>query len=303
MASDTSPSFGGTLTAGIQDISALLPLLGTEQCEDHVSSALTKGYLYASATPMSIFGSLGMARAGFKTLLASINIPRFGFIGAERLSHSGFKPSGDNVSLIMFDPNNDEHTLLETRVDSMLKDLHIDDASRVTASTKCTRWNMWMIFATGLFCALSITPYIHLIRSANTLKPFLLWGFPMIRGIGGFLVAITIQILVQNRILVTVKKQLLLKSLDDDRFAELRLDRNKALGLGGGSRRPGLDVQLWNLEESIESRLADLSEFRRRVYTGRDLITNSADDVGGTSTTAVIEQGTPAERAREDDSR
>ena len=89
MASDTSSSFGGTLTAGIQDISALLPLLGTEQCEDHVSSALTKGYLYASATPMSIFGSLGMARAGFKTLLASINVPKFGFVGAERLSRAG----------------------------------------------------------------------------------------------------------------------------------------------------------------------------------------------------------------------
>ncbi|KAF8810442.1 hypothetical protein BYT27DRAFT_7253700 [Phlegmacium glaucopus] len=35
-----------------------------------VSSALTRGYLYAAATPMSIFGSLGMVRAGFKTLVA-----------------------------------------------------------------------------------------------------------------------------------------------------------------------------------------------------------------------------------------
>src|SRR6201986_4758531 len=144
MASDTSSSFGGTLTAGIQDISALLPLLGTEQCEDHVSSALTKGYLYASATPMSIFGSLGMAKAGFKTLVASINIPRFGFIGAERLSYSGFKPSGANISLIMLDPNDDGHYLLETRVDSMLKELHIDDLSRVTASTKLMELSVWM---------------------------------------------------------------------------------------------------------------------------------------------------------------
>src|ERR1700749_285172 len=125
----------------------------------------------------------------------------------------------------------------------------------------------------------------------------------MVRGIGGFLVAITIQILVQNRILVTVKKQLLLMSLDDSRFAELGLDRNEALGLGSGSQRLGLDVQLWNLEESINSRLEELSGFQRRVYTGRDLITKCAGGTGGASTTAGIEQGTPAERAREDDSR
>ena len=37
-------SVGATLTGGIQDVSAL-PLLGTEQCEDHASSTLTKGYL------------------------------------------------------------------------------------------------------------------------------------------------------------------------------------------------------------------------------------------------------------------
>src|SRR6201986_1604617 len=166
----------------------------------------------------------------------------------------------------MIDPPHAEHTLLETRVDSMLKDLHIDDASRVTATTKCMGWNVWMTFTTGVFCALSVTPYIHLIRSANTLKPFLLWGFPMVRGFGGFLVAITIQFLVQNRILTTVKKRLLLKSLDDGRFTELKLDRNEALGLGGGSRRPGLDVQLWNLEKSIKLRLEELSGFQRRVY-------------------------------------
>ena len=52
---DSGTSFRGTLTGGIQDISALLPLLGTEQCEDHVSSALTKGYIYAAATPISLF--------------------------------------------------------------------------------------------------------------------------------------------------------------------------------------------------------------------------------------------------------
>ena len=46
------------LGAIVQDIEAILQLLGTEQCSVQVSSALTRGYLYAAATPMSIFGSL-----------------------------------------------------------------------------------------------------------------------------------------------------------------------------------------------------------------------------------------------------
>ncbi|KAF9487843.1 hypothetical protein BDN71DRAFT_576037 [Pleurotus eryngii] len=33
-------TFGGTVTDGIQDVTALFPLLGTEQCEEHVGSAL-----------------------------------------------------------------------------------------------------------------------------------------------------------------------------------------------------------------------------------------------------------------------
>src|ERR1700726_1786089 len=94
----SSTTVAGTLTSGIQDISALLPLLGTEQCEEHVSSALTNGSLYAAASPMSLFGSLGLARAGFKTFLAGINfsIGKWHFNGAQTLSNMGFQPQGAN---------------------------------------------------------------------------------------------------------------------------------------------------------------------------------------------------------------
>ena len=68
--SSGSRGIGSTLTGGIQDIPRILPLLGTEQCSIHVSSALTRGYLYAASAPMSLFGSLGVVSAGFKTLLA-----------------------------------------------------------------------------------------------------------------------------------------------------------------------------------------------------------------------------------------
>ena len=74
MTSSGGGGIGSTLTGGIQDIAAILPLLGTEQCSNHVSSALTRGYLYAAATPMSIFGSLGMVSAGLKTLVACFSL-------------------------------------------------------------------------------------------------------------------------------------------------------------------------------------------------------------------------------------
>jgi hypothetical protein len=88
--SSSGRGIGATITGGIQDIAAILPLLGTEQCSVQVSSALTQGYLYAAATPMSIFGSLGVVIAGFKTLIACFS---FGNIeGAKILGNMGFEP-------------------------------------------------------------------------------------------------------------------------------------------------------------------------------------------------------------------
>ena len=47
---------GGIDSGGIQDIAGIPPLLWTEQCSIHVSSALTRGCPYAASAPMSIFG-------------------------------------------------------------------------------------------------------------------------------------------------------------------------------------------------------------------------------------------------------
>ena len=80
---------GSTLTGGIQDIAGILPLLGTEQCSIHVNSALSQGYLYAASPPMSIFGSLGVVSAGFKTLVGcshseTLKEQRYGIRAARR---------------------------------------------------------------------------------------------------------------------------------------------------------------------------------------------------------------------------
>ncbi|KAJ7731743.1 hypothetical protein B0H16DRAFT_1259828, partial [Mycena metata] len=82
-------SFGTTISSGIQDLSAILSLLGTAECELHVGSALRGGgcggYLYAAITPLSIFGSLGPAKAAFS--IALLALPRR---GARILEHVGF---------------------------------------------------------------------------------------------------------------------------------------------------------------------------------------------------------------------
>ncbi|KAJ7208946.1 hypothetical protein GGX14DRAFT_364962, partial [Mycena pura] len=93
-------SFGSTISSGIQDLSAVLSLLGTEQCEIHVGSALRGGdrggYLYAAVTPLSIFGSLGVAKAAFTIMLLGIPV-----VGAKILQQMGFEAKGDALSLLM----------------------------------------------------------------------------------------------------------------------------------------------------------------------------------------------------------
>ena len=143
---------GSTLVGGIQDIAGILPLLGTEQCSEQVSSALTRGYLYAASTPMSIFGSLGVVIAGFKTFVACFS---FGDIeGAKILGSMGFKPQGENLSLIMVEAGkgkkNTGRYTIETRMDEMIEKLNIDRNRITGVSHKSTAWNVKMVVTTAL---------------------------------------------------------------------------------------------------------------------------------------------------------
>jgi hypothetical protein len=204
-------TFPATLTGGIQDVSALLPLLGTEQCEEHVSSALTNGYLYAAASPMSLFGSLGLVRAGFKTFLASVNfsIRKWNFDGATMLSNMGFRPQGENLSLIMADTGKKGRYVLESRLDTLLEELHLDETRIHGVSHKTKAWNIVMVSLTALLSSLSIVPYIYLnTRSGSSLSHFARWSFPALRAIGGFLTSTMMQLTLQRRITTITKNWL-----------------------------------------------------------------------------------------------
>ncbi|KIK55716.1 hypothetical protein GYMLUDRAFT_112006, partial [Collybiopsis luxurians FD-317 M1] len=114
----STATFGTTVTGGIQDVSALLPLLGTEQCERHIGSTLDKGYLYSAASPMSIFGSLGIAKAGFSIMLCCIPNNILGRSGSQWLADAGFVPAGSIASMMAVGP--EKISEAEAKIKSLL---------------------------------------------------------------------------------------------------------------------------------------------------------------------------------------
>ena len=221
---------GSTLTGGIQDLSAILPLLGTEQCSIHVSSALTRGYLYAASAPMSIFGSLGVVSAGFKTLVACFS---YGDIeGAKILGNMGFEPQGENLSLIMVEGGKGENKgryIIENRIDALIDELNIDKNRITGVSHKSAAWIVKMIATTALLCAFSITPYIYLNLCANklNLKKGTIWVFPILRSTGGFITATLIQLLIQRRITALSDEYLVKRNQLDNRDVEAAVEKKK----------------------------------------------------------------------------
>jgi hypothetical protein len=231
--SGTSPTgslgaIGSTVTNGIQDISALLPLLGTEQCENHSGSALSEGYIYTAATPISIFGSLGIARGGFKAMMAAFSR------GSQWLQNSGFAPSGSDLSLIMIekqDSISDQQSKLtkrhlgETRLISKLEEMHIEDTRNLNIEYNCFAWNLKMLIVSALACTLAIIPYIYLVlhpKQDSKLPTPVKWILPSVRALGGFLTATMIPIVIQRRLVKILRYRLIFMSLEK-KIAELHL--------------------------------------------------------------------------------
>ena len=242
--SSSCGGIGSTLTSGIQDIAGILPLLGTEQCAIHVSSALTRGYLYAASAPMSIFGSLGVVSAGFKTMLACFS---YGDIeGAKILGNMGFEPQGENLSLIMVESGKGERNrryIIENRIDALIDELNVDKNRIFGISHKSTGWNIAMMLTTALLCALGIAPYIYINMGVNhlNLKKGTIWVFPILRSTGGFITATLIQLLIQRRI-ATLSDQYLVKR------DQLPVDNGDVEAAAGFEKRKyQMDVCTWPL--------------------------------------------------------
>ncbi|KAF4584640.1 hypothetical protein EYR40_004629 [Pleurotus pulmonarius] len=202
-------AFGGTVTDGIKDVSALLPLLGTEQCEEHVGSALVGGFLYAAVAPLSLFGSLGIARAGGKALMACIRFRTF--MGAKLLRDAGFAPVGKALSQIMWDG---ECHVAEKQLTEMLEKLHITDVEKLSVEESRRSWNLWLLCCSLPVAVASTMPYIYFIRHDHTDQKYARWLYPLMRSIGGCLTATVVQFIIQTRLLEIIKNRLVFLRLD-----------------------------------------------------------------------------------------
>ena len=129
--------------------------------------------LDTASTPLSIFRSLGVVSAGFKTLVACFS---FGDIeGAKVLGNMGFEPQGENLSLIMVEAGKGKNAgryIIETRMDELIKELFKIDKNRITGvSHKSATWNVKMMATTALLCTFSIAPYIYYLFKSECQQP------------------------------------------------------------------------------------------------------------------------------------
>ena len=286
------PNVGTTLTGGIQDIAALLPLLGTEQCERHVGSALEGGYLYAAATPLSIFGSLGIVKLGTSVLISSISIsiprPSFSFrftpypklsvtfcgrrwLAARTLDNAGFKPIGTVAPLIAMDGT---RFTAETRLLEILKEKHIEDPEHLSVEWKSTEWNVTLVVCTIVAAVFSVIPYVAVIlpgfRHSVVHSP---WIFPLLRTVGSSLAVVCCQFLIQSRIISLMKNRIIFMIMDRMLVDDIKLKNEERNGpdskdLDTHEQKNDLDLDVhgqnvfqWDENRPSEECLWDLEQY------------------------------------------
>ncbi len=195
-----SPNLSIVATNGIQDVSALLPLLGTEQCEIHTLSALDRGFLYTAATPMSLFGSLGIAKAAFTTLWGSIEWKRL--YGPRQLNNAGFQQRGvmEVLSSGMDLPN--ALSLGERKIWDILRRSKFTRVDINLSSTGWLVWNFKMMMFSVALGVFGFVPFVDVIVNGTEDKSFrATWMYPMIRIAGSILSGVMVQFILQFTIL------------------------------------------------------------------------------------------------------
>ncbi|KAF7377249.1 hypothetical protein MSAN_00145200 [Mycena sanguinolenta] len=214
-------SFGTTISSGIQDLSAILSLLGTEQCEVHVGSALRGGgrggFLYAAVTPLSIFGSLGMAKAAFTIMLLGIPVR-----GAKILQQMGFDAKGDVVSLLMSEAEGTRYEA-ESRLLVLLHKYYLEpSAHRISVEQPPTSarlpnirpWDLKLLGTSALVACLGAAPYFHFVLHRTSFLALEIF-FPICRVVGGLLCVFPGQLLLQYRIQMLLRQRLLFLGINN----------------------------------------------------------------------------------------
>ncbi|TEB15823.1 hypothetical protein FA13DRAFT_821115 [Coprinellus micaceus] len=174
-------------SGGIQNLAALIPLITTVLCEKHVTKALKGGLLYAAVAPMTIFGSLGIAKAGFIALCVTIDY-RF-FHGPALLKNAGFPPRGMGKLFLHVKHNKHHLYKAEDKLRTILSKKKVTEVKVNLWSWDFWRWNIRLALFTTLMCSIGFLPYIFLILFFLSERSFhTTWIFPILRLFGSGLV-------------------------------------------------------------------------------------------------------------------
>ncbi|KAJ7073035.1 hypothetical protein C8F01DRAFT_1013029 [Mycena amicta] len=191
---------GATLTSGIQDIAAFLPIFGTDQCERHIGSALETGFLYAAATPLSLFGCLGIVKASMGILFASITFP---FNGPRMLQDAGFELVGSVAPMIGLAEDKSFEFEAARRVSTCLAENQANSYIRLTWAGVAP-WNIALVFTTFFLSFGALTPYLPIIISNHGTVSS--WIYPVLRIAGSSLCAVCVQFILQQQIRIILSQ-------------------------------------------------------------------------------------------------
>jgi hypothetical protein len=255
--SSSISSFVTTLSGGIQDISALLSLLGTEQCARHTGTVLLGGWIYAWATPISVFGSLGVAQTALSVFLATLSFKKFQ--GARHLRDSGYTCEGEVATMVTLQKQPEGYYYVaDKRLQAMVDELHIDDPDTLTVSCQITCWNWLMAFSMVFVPPFALIPYINLFRvyaHQNPESGFPSWAWLIFRIMGTIICIISVQWALQIRIITILKRRLIFKSLlkvigSNGAVSEL-VRQSTTQHPFGWERKLTAEECIWSLEKKI----------------------------------------------------
>ncbi|KAF6763259.1 hypothetical protein DFP72DRAFT_1060433 [Ephemerocybe angulata] len=148
---------------------------------------------------MSIFGSPGITKAGLIVLCGTWN----SYLGPKWLHDAGFTPSGMGKLLTLVDVDSPKNLYIaEEKVRSILAKKRIHSVTVDLWSWEgLWSWNTRLILSTILISGTGAIPYIPVIRTLPS-QPFLkTWFYPCIRLVGCSLIVISVQIILQLRII------------------------------------------------------------------------------------------------------
>ncbi|KAJ7598904.1 hypothetical protein C8J56DRAFT_1092854 [Mycena floridula] len=130
--------------------------------------ALDGGFLYAAASPLSMFSSLGIVKASIIVLCASIS-PN----SAQILSDAGFKFEGTLGKC--------PEERRRSRFVELLTQQHIEKSTKLSLTFQCSLWKTHLVVTTMILSILSFTPYIALINGRRSAQSVPVWVYLLLR--------------------------------------------------------------------------------------------------------------------------